>query len=207
MRLASCQGCSATFEHFGQRGPLPRFCPPCMVRPRASAEHRSAVARRAALKRWESIAPEDRTRSAVSAARARWGEPRPHRPTTTPKPCARCGDLLSRSHPNWRYCGKPECRLARNAERMKNGGWSKSRRRAIRAGLTVEPFTDASIFERDGWTCGICDAPIDRESGFPSPLSATIDHIIPLSRGGSHSPDNVRCAHLRCNVRRGAGAS
>jgi 5-methylcytosine-specific restriction endonuclease McrA len=31
----------------------------------------------------------------------------------------------------------------------------------------------------------------------------TIDHIIPLSRGGSHSFDNLTCACLKCNAEKG----
>lgn len=30
-----------------------------------------------------------------------------------------------------------------------------------------------------------------------------MDHIVPLSRGGEHSLDNVQCAHLSCNCRKG----
>jgi HNH endonuclease len=39
----------------------------------------------------------------------------------------------------------------------------------------------------------------------PDPLSKSLDHLIPLSRGGTHEPANVSLAHLRCNVSRGAG--
>lgn len=31
----------------------------------------------------------------------------------------------------------------------------------------------------------------------------TFDHIIPLSRGGSHAIENLRLAHSECNRRRG----
>lgn len=32
----------------------------------------------------------------------------------------------------------------------------------------------------------------------------TLDHVIPLAKGGEHSRANVRCAHFICNSRRGA---
>lgn len=76
-------------------------------------------------------------------------------------------------------------------------------RRALKAGATVEKFTHAEVFERDDWVCGICGAGVDRDATFPSPRSASLDHIIPLSLGGEHSRANTRCTHLRCNIKRG----
>jgi hypothetical protein len=60
------------------------------------------------------------------------------------------------------------------------------------------------IYERDGWLCGICGAPVEAARKAPDPLSPTLDHIVPLSRGGEHSRLNVQCAHLGCNSRKGA---
>jgi 5-methylcytosine-specific restriction endonuclease McrA len=36
-------------------------------------------------------------------------------------------------------------------------------------------------------------------------MSATFDHLIPVSDGGTDAPVNLRLAHLSCNSRRGAG--
>lgn len=48
--------------------------------------------------------------------------------------------------------------------------------------------------------CGICGRPVDKSLKYPDPGSATIDHIIPVDRGG-HPSDmaNLQLAHLRCN--------
>jgi 5-methylcytosine-specific restriction endonuclease McrA len=35
------------------------------------------------------------------------------------------------------------------------------------------------------------------------PLYLTIDHVIPLSKGGEHSPLNVQAAHATCNYSKG----
>lgn len=61
------------------------------------------------------------------------------------------------------------------------------------------PYIPQMIFERDNWICGFCRFPIDANYRFPHDLSATIDHIIPLSLGGPHLPNNVRAAHHYCN--------
>lgn len=55
------------------------------------------------------------------------------------------------------------------------------------------------IGERDNWICNICGEKIDKNLKYPNPMSASLDHIIPLSKGGQHSYDNVHIAHLYCN--------
>lgn len=48
--------------------------------------------------------------------------------------------------------------------------------------------------------CGICGKPVDFSLKFPHPLSPTIDHIIPINKGGHPSdPDNLQLAHFTCN--------
>lgn len=72
--------------------------------------------------------------------------------------------------------------------------------RARRLGATViEPFDREAVFERDGWTCYLCGLPVQRGVSAFDPDSATVDHVVPLSRGGEHSVRNARTAHLRCN--------
>lgn len=57
------------------------------------------------------------------------------------------------------------------------------------------------IASRDGWICGICHEPVERDRRCPDPHSATLDHITPLSRNGEHTAENVRLAHRVCNER------
>jgi 5-methylcytosine-specific restriction endonuclease McrA len=47
------------------------------------------------------------------------------------------------------------------------------------------------VFERDNWTCVYCGL---RSS------SLTCDHVIPVSRGGSSTFDNLVTACLACNL-------
>ena len=60
------------------------------------------------------------------------------------------------------------------------------------------PFTRFNVFLRDGFTCQYCgharQAP-----------ELTFDHVVPRSRGGRTSWDNVVTACTRCNLPRAAG--
>ena len=74
---------------------------------------------------------------------------------------------------------------------------SSHRRRARMRKAFVEPVQKARVYERDGGRCQICRRPV-------SYAEATVDHIVPIIRGGEHTPRNVQIAHGQCNSRKGA---
>ena len=48
--------------------------------------------------------------------------------------------------------------------------------------------------------CGICGQPVDMSLKYPHPFSPSIDHIIPIDRGGHPSDiSNLQLAHWKCN--------
>lgn len=49
-------------------------------------------------------------------------------------------------------------------------------------------------------TCGICGQPVDKSLRPPHQMSPTVDHIIPITKGG-HPSDmtNLQLAHWMCN--------
>ncbi len=79
---------------------------------------------------------------------------------------------------------------------------AKHRRRALENNANAERFLDVEIFERDGWACGICGDLVDKELKYPHPMSKSLDHIVPISKGGSHTRNNTQCSHIRCNKRK-----
>ena len=61
--------------------------------------------------------------------------------------------------------------------------------------------------------CALCGKPVDFSLRYPDPMSKTVDHIVPIARGGHPSDlDNLQLAHLACNLAKadrlaGAGAA
>lgn len=68
----------------------------------------------------------------------------------------------------------------------------ESRRRAQEKGTRVGRVSYKGILRKWGMICSICTREI-REG------ELSFDHVIPLMRGGSHTEDNIRPAHLSCN--------
>ncbi len=61
----------------------------------------------------------------------------------------------------------------------------------------VERIDRQAIIERDASMCHICGL-------FVPPDQMSLDHVIPLARGGAHTADNLKVAHRRCNSRKNA---
>jgi len=77
------------------------------------------------------------------------------------------------------------------------------RRRALECITQVEYINDKIVYLRDGWICQHCKKRVDKRFKHPNPMSASLDHIIPLSKGGTHTYRNVQLVHLGCNTKKG----
>ena len=56
----------------------------------------------------------------------------------------------------------------------------------------------------DGFVmCSICGLPINLSKYYPDPWSLTIDHIVPIEKGGRTEDTNLQPAHMKCNRRKG----
>jgi len=133
------------------------------------------------------------------------------------KNCVVCGKQFSLTdNKGTQTCGK-KCggilsglsrRLFRTpAEQLaqRRGRWRQQNHLRNSRTAGAEKFEAVEIFERDGWCCGLCGGKVNKRLRYPHPRSATLDHIVPLSKGGGHSRANTHCAHFVCNVKKQAG--
>jgi 5-methylcytosine-specific restriction endonuclease McrA len=59
----------------------------------------------------------------------------------------------------------------------------------------VEEVDVAVLYDRDAGRCGICSLPVGAND-------RSVDHILPISKGGVHAYTNTRLSHMACNARR-----
>lgn len=115
--------------------------------------------------------------------------------------CKCCGELFMLTRKGTDYCSDA-CR-----KRIANAIAKDKRIKRIRSVIVDRNITLEELFKRSKGKCALCGEPCDYDdyyyrgetfiagNSYPS-----IDHIIPLSRGGLHSWDNVQLAHRLCNT-------
>lgn len=110
-----------------------------------------------------------------------------------------------------KYCSKMCERKAVNKAKKKSpsGKTGNYYDRAKKYGCEYEPgITLKKLIRRDGLRCAICGEMCDPNdhswTQFSGPRYPSIDHIIPLSKGGGHIWCNVQVVHIICNSEKGA---
>ena len=72
--------------------------------------------------------------------------------------------------------------------------------------ITRKPISSSSrvrrLCQRDGWACRLCGREFGDPPAWPHAMSVTIDHIIPVWRGGSDDLANLQLAHRLCNMKK-----
>lgn len=123
--------------------------------------------------------------------------------------CKECGEEFTSVYGDFRSkfcCKKCQVKFSRRWVRENHPEIKRDqnhRRRARLHNCKAEKINSLEIYERDNWKCHVCGKKVNKKKKVPHPLSPTLDHYIPLAYRGSHTKDNVRCAHFICNSRRG----
>lgn len=63
--------------------------------------------------------------------------------------------------------------------------------------MKCRQFIKNQLINSKGAVCGICGKPIENMK------DCTIDHIIPISKGGQTTLENCQLAHFKCNQDKG----
>jgi len=110
--------------------------------------------------------------------------------------CVVCGKAFTTYNPLQKTCCS-EC--------GKKLSYARKQKRIPDEQVIDKDITLEALYRRDSGVCylcgGVCDWN-DKKGNIVGGLYPSIDHIIPVSRGGLHSWDNVRLAHFQCNAKK-----
>ncbi len=110
-------------------------------------------------------------------------------------------------------CGHTDCcnELAKERHRVWRGGYRILRDERLRRNGTPDyDLTLARLIERDRNICHICGGKcnskdyVTRKNKYvvTGDTYPSMDHVLPISKGGTHTWDNVKLAHKICNSRK-----
>ena len=119
-----------------------------------------------------------------------------------PSTCLECGsDKMWGRRKNSKYCSK---RCWTKAGKRKRSHQMRLNRHNKTGESRIVPFD--YVYRMWGGTCSICGIDIDLyyRHQHTHALAPTLDHVIPIAKGGSNSIDNLRPAHRVCNGLKGA---
>lgn len=109
--------------------------------------------------------------------------------------CTECGRVF-RAKSIRMICCSSECSRKRE-NRIKE---IKRRQRMKGNGEIDYSISLSKLIKRDKGICSICGRIVDINADPNSDEYPSIDHILPLSKGGTHTWDNVQLAHRGCNT-------
>lgn len=111
--------------------------------------------------------------------------------------CVDCGTKVLSNNDSGKLCNRCQRR------RSKKNHPGKIRKRCNKFGVPFDPqVKPVEVFKRDGYKCQECGRKTTTKVSGTHNRRATVDHIVPLSKGGSHEWNNVQCLCMRCNVRK-----
>ncbi len=139
-------------------------------------------------------------REEIALMRKRWYEDnREHSREYFKAWCAANFERYKQAQANWCAANPNYAREWRKAHPDSHRA-AQYRRRAQMFDGDYEPVDLAQVWEKSNSLCFLCTTPMDRSYSFPHPAFPSLEHIIPLSRGGTHTLENLTYTHLKCNL-------
>lgn len=125
------------------------------------------------------------------------------------KECKQCGSLFGTTKQGGVCFCSVKCRK-RNKNKVREFTKERKKIRAIKNGGFDSSISSEKLFKRDNGICYICkcncnyndykiiDSAFVTGDSFP-----TIEHVVPISKGGTHTWNNVMLACMKCNTNKG----
>ena len=118
--------------------------------------------------------------------------------------CQYCGEIYHMSD-NWK--GKKYCSIECRNKKENKSKEIKRRTRLITNGEYDDTITLKKLYKKYNGVCQICGKKCDYEDyvitekgvHIAGNMYPSIDHMIPLAKGGTHTDNNVQLAHRICN--------
>lgn len=223
---ASCELCGGSFFAFGRGWSKPKFCEECREEYRSAKrlERQRLSQERADQRRLE--------KEALPRPLCKWClvTPIPHGRRYCSAKCCRQMDSHRGTHGEDLWCKLPlclRCKLVRyigkqpgycreckpiaqkegkkrSRMQQKMSGKDQNRKEFYRSG---DKISRQGVLDRTGYRCHLCKRRV-RLTGNPNhALYFQVDHIIPRSKGGTHTWDNVATCCRSCNGKKGDGAA
>lgn len=119
------------------------------------------------------------------------------------KKCEVCGSLFTTgaSYDRRRNICDDCLPCHESIQKAKRSG--KDRMRAEAFDVDYEPVDRMLVFQRDEWRCQHCGVKCRPDWSHNHDRYPTLDHIIPMSKGGGHVYHNVQCLCRKCNTEKG----
>ena len=119
------------------------------------------------------------------------------------KETKRCYDCHRRFYPAKAESRCSGCQAINAEARRKVSAKKFKRQRRLRKKINHLPYTREFVLHRDGRVCAACFRTVSECFDVSDDCYPNIDHVIPLAKGGSDTPDNVRTLCRRCNIIKG----
>lgn len=113
-----------------------------------------------------------------------------------------CRLCLSYKSREW-FAANPNYRREWNTANVDRKLSNVHARRAKYTSADAEWVDRREVFKDDNYMCQLCGTAMDMSVKTPKPLAPTLDHIVPISKGGMHTRGNVTSAHFHCNISKG----
>ena len=104
------------------------------------------------------------------------------------------------------YIGRTKCCSEKCSLTLRQSSYSfdyqKMKIRSAERSKQKQDLFFQLIGQLHGWNCNICGKPVELDAT-ENNMRPSHDHVVPLTKGGSNTPDNVRLAHRGCNSSKG----